>query len=61
MKRNVNKDLIEPGDWVYSTDNNTSSRNTFKIKKENPIGFGGSYYNTEQGVGILINSCKKIK
>lgn len=57
----TNDEPIELGDWIYSSNNNTSSLNTYyKINKENPIGFGGSHYNTEQGVGILINSCKKI-
>lgn len=56
----VTNEPIERGDWIYSTDNNTSSRNVFKIDENNPIGFGGNCYNTKQGVGVLINSCKKI-
>lgn len=62
----TNDEDIKEGDWVYSTDNNTSSCNIYQIIKYNqitgskPIGFGGNCYNTEQGIGIRINTCKKI-
>lgn len=57
---------IKEGDWIYSTDNNTSSCNIYQVVKYNaitgakPIGFGGKCFNTEQGIGVAINKCKKI-